>query len=251
MAQTEFDSSKKIQETETAVIVPTILARECVSNYCNGRGFKPADELKAAAFTLDGAWVVVYNHVPTIEVRKRAVIRGKVKDIAFDEKTNSVFGNVYFMKALCDEALLERARKGELSKDVSCAYYSDDVCVPGTFAGEPYDFKQTNLMFGHVAVGVPEGRCPAPFCGLQMDSFDGFLRVNVLDPSLFACRLSTLAVNAKEGVYALVGKLKKNLLPSGFASGDAATREYLFEVSKGWTPEKAQAWVQENNDTVT
>ena len=144
LAQTEFDSSKKIQETETAVIVPTILARECVADYCTGRGFKPAEELKAAAFTLDGAWVVVYNHIPTIQVKNRAVIRGKIKDIAFDDKTNSVFGNVYFMKNLCDEALLERARKGELSKDVSAAYYSDDVYVPGTFAGEPYDFKQTN-----------------------------------------------------------------------------------------------------------
>src|SRR5665647_68301 len=97
LAQTEFDSSKKIQETETAVIVPTILARECVSNYCNGRGFKPADELKAAAFTLDGAWVVVYSHIPTVQVQKRAVIRGQVKDVAFDDKTNGVFGNVWFM----------------------------------------------------------------------------------------------------------------------------------------------------------
>ena len=120
--------------------------------------------------------------------------------------------------------------------------------MPGKFADEAYDFKQTNFMFGHVAVGVAEGRCPAPFCGLQMDSFDGFLRVNVKDPALFACRLSTLAVNAKEGVYALVGKLKQNLMPSGYASGDAIAREYLFDVSKGWTPDKAQAWVKENFD---
>jgi hypothetical protein len=248
ISQIEFDSSRKVREFDEAVIVPAILARECVSDYCSGRGYKPGPELKAATFTLDGAWVVVYEHIPTVNVRNRGVIRGRVKDVAFDDKINGVVGDVWFLKALCDEATLTKARNGELSKDVSCTYYSDDIYEPGKFADEAYDFKQTNFMFGHVAVGVPEGRCPSPFCGLQMDSFDGFLRVNVRDSGLFACRLSTLAVNVKDGVYALVGKLKKNLLPSGFASGDAVAREYLFDVSMGWTPEKAQAWVQEHQD---
>ncbi len=238
----EFDSAGKVRETDEAVIVPTVLARECVSPYCNGRGYKPGAELKAAAFTLDGAWVVVYDHIPTVHVQDRGVIRGRVKDVAFKDEINAVVGDVWFMKALCDQALLERARKGELSKDVSCAYFAEEVYEPGKFGDDVYDFVQKNIMFGHVAVGVPEGKCPSPFCGLQMDSFDGFLRLNVRDPGLFACRLSTLAVNAKDGVYALVGKLKKNLLPSGYASGDAVERDFLFEASK-WTPERAKDWV--------
>jgi hypothetical protein len=244
----EFDSGSKIRETDEAVIVPAVLARECVSDYCNGRGYKPSAELKAAAFTLDGAWVVVYDHIPTTYVQDCSDIRGRIRDVAFNEKINAVVGDVWFLKAHCDQALLDKVRKGELAKDVSAAYFADEVFEPGKFGDDAYDFVQKNIMFGHVAVGVPEGRCPSPFCGLQMDRFDGFLRVNVRDPKLFACRLSTLAVDAKEGIYALVGKLKKNLLPSGYADGDAVARDFLFEASNGWTPEKAEAYVKEHAD---
>jgi hypothetical protein len=245
----EFDSGSKIRETDEAVIVSAVLARECVSNYCNGRGYKPGSELKAAAFTLDGAWVVVYGHIPTVHVQNREVIRGRVRDVAFNEEINGVVGDLCFLKACCDQALLDKVRKGELAKDVSAAYFADEVSEPGEFGDDVYDFVQRNIMFGHVAVGLPEGRCPSPFCGLQMDSFDGFLRVNVRDPGLFACRLSTLAVNAQEGIYALVGKLKQNLQPSGYAEGDAVVRDFLFEVSKGWTPETANAYVKEHSDS--
>jgi hypothetical protein len=242
----EFDSGSKIRETDEAVIVPAVFARECISDYCVGQGYKPGAELKAAAFTLDGAWVVAFEHIPTVHVQDRAVIRAQVHNVAFNEEINGIVGETWFLKACCDEALLDKVRKGELSKDVSAAYFTDEIYEPGKFGDAAYDFVQKNIMFGHVAVGLPEGRCPSPYCGLQMDSFDGFLRVNVRDPGLFACRLSTLAVNAKEGVYALVGKLKKNLQPSGYASGDAVARDFLFEVAKGWTPEKADGWVQEH-----
>jgi hypothetical protein len=245
----EFDSGSKIRETDEAVIVPAVLARECVSDYCSGRGYKPGAELKAAAFTLDGAWVVAYRHIPTAHVEDRSVIRGQVHGVGFDDQINAVIGEVWFLKSLCDDELLEKARKGDLPKDVSGTYNCFEVYEPGVFGDDAYDFKQTNFMFTYVAVGVPEGRCPSPFCGLQMDSFDGFLRVNVRDPKLFACRLSTLAVDAKEGIYALVGKLKKNLQPSGLALGDAAVRDYLFEASKGWTPEKAEAYVKQHADS--
>jgi len=244
----EFDSARQVQETDEAVVVPAVLARECVADYCNGRGYKPGAELKAAAFTLDGAWVVVCAHIPTVHVQDRVVIRGRVRDVAFEEKINAVCGDICFLKVCCDEALLDKVRRGELAKDVSCAYFSDEVFEPGRFGDDVYDFVQRDIMFGHVAVGVPEGRCPSPFCGLQMDSFDGFLRVNVRDPGLFACRLSTLALDARDGVYALVGKLKRNLKSSGFVSGDALERDFLFEVSKGWTLEKAQAWIRANRD---
>jgi hypothetical protein len=246
----QFDTGSKVRETEEAVVVPAVLARECVSDYCNGRGYKPGAELKAAAFTLDGAWVVVHGHIPTVHVQNRAVIRGRIRDVAFNEKINGVVGDLWFLKACCDQALLDKVRQGKLAKDVSAAYFADEVFKPGKFGDDAYDFVQKNIMFGHVAVGVPEGRCPSPFCGLQMDSFDGFLRVNVRDPGLFACRLSTLAVNAEEGVYALVGKLKKNLQASGYAAGDAVVRDFLFEVGKGWTPEVAELYAEDNMDSV-
>ncbi|MBM4400782.1 MAG: DUF2213 domain-containing protein, partial [Crenarchaeota archaeon] len=237
--QVEFDSSNQVRETEDAVIVPAILARECVSNYCGGRGYKPGSELKDAAWTLDGAWVVTHQHVDSVFVKDRAVIRGKVGNIRFNDENGAVLGEIQFLKSRCDQALLDNVRNGSLSKDVSAAYFCDEVYSAGKFGDDAYDFVQKNFMFGHVAVGVVEGRCPSPFCGMSMDSFGSFLRVCVRDPALFvSCRLSTVALDAKAGVYALVGKLR------GEQSGDAVVRDYMFEVAKGWTLEEAEAWVK-------
>ena len=249
LGKIEFDSQSKVRETEEAVIVPAIIARESVSVYANGRGYKPASELKAAAFTLDGAWVTVFSHAPRAYIQNRQVIRGQVRDIAFNDKINAVTGDIWFKKSLCDEALLEKVRKGQMEKDLSASYWSDEFYEPGTFGGESYDFVQKNLMFGHVAVGVPEGRCPSPFVGLQMDSAEGFLQVNVRDPALFTGRLSTLTVDAEKGVFALVGKLKEKMTVKGYSGGAALIRDYLFDSVKGWTPEKAQAWIQEHMDS--
>ena len=246
--QVEFDSARQVRESAVSLIVPAIIARECVSNYCGGRGYKPGKELKAAAFTLEGAWVVAYKHIDTIHVHNRFDIRGRIENVKFNDEINGVIGDIHFLKEHCDQALLEDLKKGTLPKDVSAAYYSNDIYNPGKFGDDAYDFVQQDIMFGHVAIGVVEGRCPSPFCGLQMDSFDGFLRVIVRDPSVFTCRLSTLAVDAKAGIYALVGKLKSKLDNRGLASGDAFAREFLFETSKGWTPEKADAWVKEHKD---
>jgi hypothetical protein len=241
--QVEFDSSSQVRETEDAVIVPAILARECVSNYCGGRGYKPGSELKEAAWTLEGAWVVAHQHVDSVFVKDRSVIRGKVGNVRFNDENGAVLGEIQFLKSRCDQALLDTVRSGSLSKDVSAAYFCDEAYSTGKFGDDPYDFVQKNFMFGHVAVGVVEGRCPSPFCGMNMDSYSSFLRVCVRDPALFvSCRLSTVALDAKAGVYALVGKLR------GEQSGDAVVRDYMFEVAKGWTSEKAEAWVETRMD---
>jgi hypothetical protein len=248
----EFDSAGQIRETDEALIVPYILARECVSEYCGGRGFKPGCELRDAAWTLKGQWVVAHSHADSVFVKNRSLIRGQIDpaSVRFDEVINAVKGDVWFLKALCDGAFLDSVRSGELRKDASAAYFCDEFDEAGKFGDDVYDFVQRNFMFGHVAVGVTEGRCPSPFCGMEMDGFDSFLRVRVRDPGLFvSCRLTTIAKDAKAGVYALVGKLKRNLTGSGYAEGDAVVRDFLFDVEKGWTPERADSWVQENADS--
>ena len=241
--QVEFDSSNQVHETEDAVIVPAILARECVSNYCGGRGYKPGSELKDAAWTLEGAWVVTHQHVDSVFVKDRSVIRGRVGNVRFNDENGTVLGEIQFQKDHCDQALLNGVRSGSISKDVSAAYFCDEVYSAGKFGDDTYDFVQKNFMFGHVAVGVVEGRCPSPFCGMNMDSYGSFLRVCVRDPALFvSCRLSTVALDSKAGVYAMVGKLR------GEQNGDAVVRDYMFEVAKGWTPKKAEGWIKSRMD---
>jgi len=246
-----LDSAVQVRESEDELVVPAMLTRESILPFCEGRGYRSADELRASAFTLEGAWIVAYEHIDSVFVMDRGQIRGQVREVRFDSAGNSVKGDFHFFKAACDQAFLEGVKAGSLV-DVSVAYYCEEDWTPGEFGGEPYDFVQKNFMFGHVAAGVPEGRCPSPFCGMGCDSFlvksqrrfvcDKFVRFPVRDPGLFERSLRTVVLNSDLGVHAVVGKLK------GAAKG-TVVQDYLFDLAKGWTSEKAQAWVRENKDS--
>jgi hypothetical protein len=174
----EFDSARNIQETEDEIVVPAILDRESILQYGNIRSYRPADELQDAAFTLEGAWIVAYRHTPTPYIVHRSDIRGRVKNVSWDTETASLVGELVFSKSLCDSVLLEKLRKGTLNKDTSTAYFCNELFEAGEFGGQKFDALQKNLMYHHIAVGVPEGRCPSPYVGM-MDSFNDFLHVNV------------------------------------------------------------------------
>jgi len=248
----EFDSSKQIREDADSVIVPTILTRESILPFADGRGYRSAKELQDAVWTLEGAWVVALSHISTVFVTNRADIRGKVENVNFSPKINGIIGDTRFLKANCDQAFLEGVKKGEL-KDVSVAYFCEDVFTPGKFGDEPYDFLQQNFMFGHVAAGVPEGRCPSPFCGMAVDSLfakhgdpevtENYVRIRVRDPNLFVDgSFRTIVLSADQGIHAIVGKLKSD------PTGSTVIQNYMFELAKGWTMEKAEAWVKEHKD---
>jgi len=228
----EFDSTRNIRETEDEIVVPAILDRESILQYGNVRGYRSAGELQAAAFTLEGAWIVAYRHTPTPYIVNRSDVRGRVKNVSWDAEANALVGELHFTKSLCDAVLLRQIREGTLNKDTSTAYFCMDVFEAGEFGGQKYDARQEDLMYHHVAVGVAEGRCPSPYCGI-MDSFSDFVRVSVRPQQLFS-RLTTVLVSAKDGIYALVGKLS----------------ELMFDAEKGWTLEKAEAWAKAHKNSV-
>ena len=237
----EFDHARNIRETEDEIIVPAILDRESILQYGNVRGYRSASELQAAAFTLEGAWIVAYRHTPTPYIVNRSDVRGRVKNVSWDAEANALFGELHFTKSLCDAMLLRQIREGTLNKDTSTAYFCIDVFEAGEFGGQKYDALQKDLMYHHVAVGIIEGRCPSPYCGI-MDSFSDFLRVNVRPQQLFS-RLTTVLVSAKDGIYALVGKLRQG-------TKETVTSELMFDAEKGWTQEKAEAWAKEHKNSV-
>ena len=290
----ELDSTKQIREDADSLAVPVILTRESILPFADGKGYRPAKELQEAAWTLEGAWVVAFSHIDTVFVTNRADIQGKVEGVKFCSKINGVVGDVRFLKANCDAKVLDGVKKGEL-KDVSVAYFCEDVFRPGKFGDEPYDFVQQNFMFGHVAVGVPEGRCPSPFCGMAVDQLcrkpalfpmveiqgmdskqleeimgkdafknmqpravffpatshgdpevtEKYVRIRVRDPNLFVDgSFRTIVLSAKEGIHAIIGKLKSD------PKGATVVQNYMFEVAKEWTMEKAQAWVKDHKDAV-
>jgi len=230
----EFDSAKNVRETETEIVVPGILERESILQYGPIRSYRSAAELQAAAFTLEGAWIVAYRHTRTPHIVDRRDIRGRVRDVSWDAEVNALVGEYHFAKSLCDAVLLKQLREGKLNNDTSTAYYCQEVFEAGEFGGQKFDSRQEGIMFHHVAVGVPEGRCPSPYVGL-MDSFNDFVRVTVRPEQLFA-RLTTVLVSARDGVYALVGKLRQG-------TKETVTCEWMFDSEKGWTKEKAEDWV--------
>jgi hypothetical protein len=248
----EADSTKKVRETEDAIVVPTIFTRESILPFADGKGYRPAKELKDAAWTLENSWVVAFNHIDTVFVTDRADIKGKAENVKFCPKINGLIGDTKFFKSQCDKAFLAGVKKGNL-KDVSVAYFSEDDFTPGKFGDEAYDFVQRNFMFGHVAAGVPEGRCPSPFCGMAVDSLfakhgdpevtENYVRIRVRDPGLFVeGSLRTIVLSADQGIHAIIGKLKSD------PNGSTVIQNYMFEVAKDWTMEKGQAWVAKHKD---
>lgn len=236
-------SSKNLEESDQYLLVKNVvLSRQGIFAYDQGKFFKSADELKAGAWTLEGAWIVAYEH-PESFVFDRDDIRGRSVNVRFDEDKAALVGDLRFEKTLSDKALLEGIKSGQL-REVSPGFSSYDKRLPGTFGDEAYEFVQTKYLFNHIAVALVEGRCPSPFCGIALDSVSdaNFVQVEICKaaPGTFPPRVITLS--EKEGILAAVGKRDP--------AADAEVLRYLFSKAKGWTLEKAQVWVKEHKDSV-
>jgi hypothetical protein len=252
VSQAEFDAKKIVETDEELVVKDVILTRESILPFADGKGYRSAQELKAAAWTLEGAWIVALGHIDTVFVTDPKDIQGKVENVRFCDKINGILGDAHLSKAKSEKDFIDGVKNGKY-KDVSVAYFSEDVFTPGKFGDEPYDFVQQKFMFGHVAAGVAEGRCPSPFCGMSVDSLlrihkdpevtENYVRIRVRDPDLFVDgSFRTIVLNADQGIHAIIGKLKSD------PSGSTVIQNYMFEIAKGWTMEKAQAWVSQHKD---
>ena len=120
---------------------------------------RPAEELSRQE-TLDSARLLPWidDHPPVLLGRRE---EGKVlpedkgiggvtgEDIYF--KDGILYGNIKFLT----EALADQYRQGK--KELSMGYACDYVPESGEFEGEPYQFKQVNIRFNHLAL-VENGR---------------------------------------------------------------------------------------------
>lgn len=70
------------------------------------------------------------------------------------------------------EQVLTRKATG-LGQELSCGYRADMVEESGTFNGEPYDCRQTNIRYNHVAL-VPKGRA-GEACKVRLDADSAIL----------------------------------------------------------------------------
>ena len=70
-----------------------------------------------------------------------------------------------------------------------------------------------------------------------------YVRIKVKNPDLFSW-LKTITLSAKEGIKAIIGKLKSD------PQGGTVVQAYLFMRSKGWTMEKAKKWVADHRKSL-
>jgi hypothetical protein len=114
---------------------------------------------------------VTNDHPP---VRLLTADTAKQYQVGFTGET--VLPNAGFVTStmtVTDAAAISSVDKGK--RELSCGYSCDLVKEDGTFEGEPYDFRQTNIRYNHVAI-VGRGRAGADVC-INLDSLsdgDGF-----------------------------------------------------------------------------
>jgi hypothetical protein len=244
----EIDATKIIEDSDEFLVMPATIAREGVFPYPEGKALKPAAELKEAAFTFEGAWIVAGKHPETLIVTDRKDIRGKFEGSNFCGKINGIKGNLRFFKPKCDSKYLEDIKAGKL-KDVSIGFFYEEDWTPGEWKGQHYDFVQRNILGNHVAAGVPVGRCPSPYCGIAVDvlirkvALDpeetaNFVHIPVRDAGGFVQdSFRTIDIAVDKGIKAVIGKLTSD------PEGSTHIQKFMFDKTKDWTMETAQAWV--------
>ena len=260
----EVDATTVLEDSEDFLVMPAILAREGVYQYPEGKAYKPADELRDASWTADGAWIVAHQHPITLLVMNRDDIKGKVEKPEFSQDISGLRADLRFFKKLNSPQFLADIKTGK-RKDVSIGFIYDYDPTPGDLNGERYDFVQRKLLIDHVAAGVPLGRCTSPFCGIAVDAVaqsaeldracktaldtlirkvagdpweetEDYIRSGHREPS-DTCRTDVLSED--KGIKAVICKY-----------GDKwEYQSYLFEKAKGWTMEKAKEWFREHKES--
>ena len=74
---------------------------------------------------------------------------------------------------------------------------------------------------------------------------DSDIVYNVREDSRFlAGTVRSRAISAAEGIIALAGQLKPEYLPSDKRAESLFNQSILFSIERGWTIQKAKAWVK-------
>ncbi|MXV35749.1 MULTISPECIES: DUF2213 domain-containing protein [unclassified Saccharibacter] len=112
-------------------------------------------ELERGAATFNG--LPVLDDHPTNTSRVTAADPQK-HIVVGSTMRNAIFEDPYLKNGLTiwDGPLIEKIKSGQ-QRELSCGYDYDADMTPGTYKGEPYDGRMTNIRGNHVAL-VPNGR---------------------------------------------------------------------------------------------
>lgn len=160
---------------------------------------------------------------------------------------------------ITDKIVIDKAMDdASPSREISCGYTCDVVEQSGTYQGEEYDHRQQNIVYNHIAV-VRRGRAGRNV-RLQLDRADAVedgledalredieetentVQVPVRESGQFRDgTFRTTDVPGTEGIQMVVARLED---PPEGQRGSAVLQKYIFDKSKGWTLERARAWVE-------
>ena len=174
-----LSDSQIIVDNEEILTRRTIIASEIVQQYNDGYAYKQADELEKAAWTAEGRWVKILSHPQDGLITRASDINGKLSNVRFrkdlnDPKTNrpcrrGIEADVTWFKDRTPKEVLDKIRNGDL-KDCSIGFTCEQDSTPGEFQGVHYDYVQRDICIDHLAAPIERGRCPSPYCGINMDA---------------------------------------------------------------------------------
>lgn len=163
------------------ISIPGVMTREMIKNYEGEKVYAPADELRKATEKRSVIPIVMFRD------REHTDVEPPESDVLGWARLNYQDGKVKTNLAFVPEFMTDTQLDmlATLEKDnLSPAFHMKKVKEKGAFKGQPYDAKQTEIEWGHVAV-VTTGRCDLQHgCGLYMDSFDA---LEEYDDSLKEC----------------------------------------------------------------
>lgn len=218
----QFEDAAIIQDDDKVLVMRAIIASEIVQPYRDSRtgktffAYKPADELEKATWTAEGRWVKVLAHPKTDKIEDASDVNGRMVNPVFrkdlmDPKTKrpcrrGIQVDVQWFKDRTPKDVIDKARKMEI-RDNSIGFSCFNDQTPGEFQGQHYDVVQRRIFIDHLAAPIEKGRCPSPYCGINVDSAEEtFIEVQDADLGI----------------------------------------SYHFDKSK-FTPEKAKDWIAKHN----
>ena len=241
----EIDSTKVI-ETDTELVIPGKIARECVLPYSQGKAYRPKEELQKSFFTFDGAWIVSGKHPDQMLVSKPSEISGRLTNVTWDDKEALVSGEVHLFKNRNTPQFIQDVKGGKL-KDVSIGFIYAEDWTPGEFNKEKYDFVQRDIVINHVAVGVPKGRCPSPLCGLSVDMSEIKIGNDPWEETENSIRSGHGDASKAETCRTKVINEGLSLVVCKDKTGKWYDQSFIFKKDQGWTMQKAKEWFSKHN----
>ncbi len=136
---------------------------------------------------------------------------------------------------ITDAGMIDNVEGGKV--EVSCGYTCDHEEVPGTFDGQPYDVRQRNIVYNHLA-GVKRGRA-GPDVRLRLDAADA---VQVSLQPLEVPKMEKITINGVEFEVApaLKAAIEKALADAAQAQADAAKAVPAVAAAQAATVEQTQ-----------